>query len=137
MARIALIALLIACGGTQVHTVTLVNKTDRVIEEVFIYPTGSQQQGASRARLEPDGSTQVPIAAGNIDVRAVSAKIQIDATTRDRPTATLTVQLRGPMQLVFHDSTQQPPGLDNPDTLGVVFRAPKVESKPDDGSPVE
>ena len=125
MLRLALTLALVACGSHPVHTVSLVNRTDRVIEEVYIFPTGAADHGASRARLAPNASTDVSVRAGNIDVLAISAKIQIDDHTRERRTATQSLELRGPMQLVFHDSNQTPAGLDRPNTLGVMFRVQK------------
>lgn len=123
MLRVLACIALAACGSRPVHTVSLVNRTDRVIEEVYIFPAGSAQHGANRGALAPNASADVRVTAGNVDVLAISAKVQIDDHTRERRTATQTIDLHGPLLLVFHDSNHTPAGVDRPNTIGVVFRA--------------
>ncbi len=112
---------LAACGATY-HQVQLVNKTSRPITSVYIFPTGSADHGASRGALAPDASLVVKVKAGNVDVLAVSEKIKVSETQTETRTATQTLELKKPVSLVFHDSTQTPPGLDRPDTIGVAFQ---------------
>src|SRR5689334_11556040 len=119
---LAIACTLAACGSTAHHTLTLVNRTERAIEQVYIFPTGSADHGASRATLAPNATAKVDVSAGNVDVLAVSAKVQVDEHTRERRTATQTLEVRGPLEVVFHDSNQTPPGLGRAGTIGVVFR---------------
>lgn len=139
MIRIAVIALALAACGPTYQTVQLVNRTDRKIEQIFIFPSGSANHGASRGSLAPNASTAVKVASGNVDVLAVSAKVRVDDKTNETRTATQTLELKGPLELVFHDSTQKPPDLRRPGTLGVTFRidAPPAPppDKPDDSAP--
>ena len=121
--RLLLVLGLAACGSASYHTVTLVNRTPRAIEEVYIFPAGGADHGPSRARLLPDATAAVKVKAGNVDVLAVSAKERIDDTQTETKTATQTLELRGPLELVFHDSNQHPPELARKGTVGVAFRA--------------
>lgn len=116
-----LFALVAACGGTS-YQVTLVNKTSRPITEVFIFATGSANHGVSRGALAPDATLTVKVKAGNVDVLAISEKIKVNDTQTETRTATQTLELKRATSLVFHDSTQTPPGLDQPGTIGVVFQ---------------
>jgi hypothetical protein len=99
-----------------------VNKTGRPITEVFIFATGSANHGASRGALAPDATMSVKVKAGNVDVLAVSEKLKVNDTQTETRTATQTLELKAPVSLVFHDSNQTPPGLDQPGTIGVVFQ---------------
>jgi len=110
-----------ACGATY-HQVQLVNKTSRPITEVFIFATGSANHGSSRGALAPDATLAVKVKAGNVDVLAVSEKIKVSDTQTETRTATQTLELKKPVSLVFHDSTQTPAGLDQPNTIGVAFQ---------------
>lgn len=110
-----------ACGGTY-HRVTLMNATTRPIEETFIYPMGAAAHGASKGAIEPGGSLQVEVEQGNVDVLAVSAKVKLDATTNERRSASGTLELKAPMEVVFYDSSSVPPG-DGPGQLAVPFHA--------------
>lgn len=119
---------LAACGGSY-QQVQLVNKTSRPIAEVFIFPTGSANHGASRGMLAPDATLSVKVKSGNVDVLAVSAKVRVNAQQSETRTATQTLELKKPVSLVFHDSDQTPSGLDQPGTIGVVFQVlPDPES---------
>ncbi len=118
-----------ACGATY-HQVQLVNKTSRPITDVFIFPTGSANHGASRGSLAPDATLAVKVKAGNVDVLAVSAKVKVSETQTETRTATQTLELKKPVSLVFHDSTQTPPGLDQPNTIGVAFQVPPEPPAP-------
>lgn len=113
-----------ACGAPALHQVQLVNKTPRTIAEIYIFPTGAANHGASRGSLAPNASSTVKIRAGNVDVLAVSEKIRIDDAQTETRTATQTLELKGPLELVFHDSDQTPAGVQRAGTIGVVFRTP-------------
>jgi hypothetical protein len=119
--RWVLVVAIAACGSAPLHTVRLDNQTDRVIEEVYIYPTGSPNHGTSRGQLAPHATAEVQVRQGNVDVLAISAKVQIDEHPRERRTATQTLDLRKPLHLIFHDS-DKPVSTAAPDTLGVVFQ---------------
>jgi hypothetical protein len=136
MARILMIALALAACSPTYHTIKLVNRTDRPIEKIYIFPTGATDHGASRASLAPDASTEVKVPSGNVDVLAVSAKVRVNATESETRTASQTVELKGPRELVFHDSNKPPPGLDRPGTLGVTFRVnPEPPAEPEEPEP--
>ncbi|CAN5896242.1 hypothetical protein BH11MYX3_BH11MYX3_33090 [soil metagenome] len=125
---VMLLALASGCGGASYQQVQLVNKTPRPISEVYIFPTGSANHGASRGTLAPDASLAVKVKSGNVDVLAISAKVRVNDTETETRTATQTLELKKPVSLVFHDSTQTLPGLDQPGTIGVVFQvAPEPE----------
>jgi hypothetical protein len=94
---------LIACSPT-LHEVRLVNNTPRT-------------------RLAPNASASVKVPAGNVEVLAVSEKIQVDATTRETLSASYVVELKGPVELVFNDSTQPAP-KDRPGLHVITFRVP-------------
>lgn len=135
MLRIAVMTLALAACGPSLQTVKLVNRTDRAIESIFIYPMGSANHGTSRASLAPNATTDVKIKPGNVDVLAVSAKIRIDATSSETRTATQTIELKGPLELVFHDSDKKPAGLERPGTLGVTFQiTPPPPAPPEDAT---
>ena len=124
------IALVLACVtacAAKLQTVSLVNKTERPIEAIYIYPLGAADHGASRGSLAPSASTQVAVKPGHVEVLAVSAKVKIDEHTRDQPTATQGLELTGPIQVIFYDAAAKPPGVDRPGVIGVsfVFPAPK------------
>jgi hypothetical protein len=124
----------VACAPT-VHRVQLVNKTNRVIEEIYIFPAGATDHGTSRARLAPAASAEVTIKAGNVEVQAISEKVRVDATTSETRRASQVIELKGPLELVFHDSDQVPPGLDRPNTRAITFRiTPAPEPAPDEAS---
>src|SRR5258706_7460142 len=119
-----------ACSGAHVQTIQLVNRTPRAIEEVYIYPQGAADHGKSRTSLAPNASASVQVTQGNIEVLAVSAKFQLDAHTRDRPSANLDVQLKAPAQIVFYDDGAQPAEVGRPGVFGVVFQMPKSNAPP-------
>ncbi|MBA3462123.1 MAG: hypothetical protein H0T46_19340 [Deltaproteobacteria bacterium] len=116
------------CGGAAMHEVSLINKSPRPITEVYVYPTGSSNQGASKGTLAPEGTMKLKVKAGNVDVLAVSAKVKIDDTQSETRRASQTLELKAPVSLVFHDSNQTPPGLDKHGTIGVSFQViPEAE----------
>jgi hypothetical protein len=131
---LVLIAVSGACSGAHVQTIQLVNRTPRAIEEVYIYPQGAVEHGKSRTSLAPNASASVQVKQGNIEVLAVSAKFQLDAHTRDRPSANLDVELKAPAQIVFYDDGQNPPELGRPGVFGVVFQMPKSNAPPATGA---
>ena len=121
---------LAACGGAaQLQTVELVNHTSRQIEAVYVHTAGTPR-GASRGALAPNGVTHVQIQAGNVEVYAVSAKIQVDEHTRDVPEASQQLELRGPAKVVFYDGDDKPADLDTPGVYGIAFSIPKPKPAP-------
>lgn len=127
-----------ACGGGAMHTVQLVNKTPRTIEQLFIFAPG-KDKGASKAKLAPNATTTIQLPAGNHEIYAISEKIVHDDNTRETPEASLTIELRNALELVFYDSNAVPPGVDKPNTRGITFmiRPPAKKAEPDDGATVE
>ena len=120
-AIVLVVCALAACGASY-QEVKLVNKTSRPIAEVFIFATGSANHGASRGTLAPEATMSVKVKSGNVDVLAISTKIRVNDTQSETRTATQTLELKAPTLLVFHDSNQTPPGLEQPGTIGVVFQ---------------
>ncbi|HSD90260.1 MAG TPA: hypothetical protein VLB44_22175 [Kofleriaceae bacterium] len=130
MLRYALLVLLAACGASY-QTIQIKNATTRPIEELYVYPTGAAK-GTSRGQLTPGATTQVKIQGGHVSVTAVSAKIQIDEHTRDRPTASQELELKAPVELVFYDDGSAPPGIERKGTIGVAFQLPSHAPHPDE-----
>jgi len=127
-----------ACGGAAMQTVQLVNKTPRTIEQVFIFTPG-KDHGASKAKLAPNASTTIQLPSGNHEIYAVSEKIIHDDNTRETPEASLTIELRSALELVFYDSNAVPAGIEKANTRGITFmiRPPPKKEEPEDGAPVE
>lgn len=129
------LALITACGGASLQTVSIRNATSRPIEELYVYPTGGAR-GTSRGALAPSESTQVKIKAGHVSVMAVSAKLKVDEHTRDQPSASQELELKSPTEVVFYDDGNAPPGIEQKGVIGVAFQIPKGKSEsPDEGAP--
>lgn len=127
---IASLVVLAACAAPR-QTLRIVNRTDRTIEAVYVYAPGAADQGPSRATLAPDASHELQVKAGALEVRGVSAKIQVDARTRDQPSASQVIEVRGPSEVVFFDDGARPAGIDRPGVFGVAFRPPASDPAPD------
>ena len=125
-----LVALLLSACAAKLQTVSLVNKTDRAIEAIYIYPLGSSDHGASHGGLAPNATTQIGVKPGHVEVMAVSAKVTIDEHTRDQPTASQGLELTGPTQVFFYDAAAPPPGIDRPGVVGVSFILPAPKQQP-------
>ena len=126
-----------ACGGAAMQTVQLVNKTPRTIEQVFIFTPG-QDKGASKAKIAPNATTTIQLPAGNHEIYAISERIVHEDNTRETPEASLTIELRNALELVFYDSNAVPPGLDKANTRGITFMIrPPAKKEVDDGATVE
>ena len=106
------------------HEVQLVNKSPRPITEVYVYPMGASDRGASKGTIAPEAKLVVKVKAGNVDFLAVSQRVKVDDKQSEVRTASQTLELKSPTVLVFHDSTQTVPGLDKPGTIGVQFQVP-------------
>jgi hypothetical protein len=118
-----LLILLAACAP-QLQTLELINRTPRAIEAVYIHAPGADR-GASRAQLAPNAHASIQVPTGHVEVEAVSAKYQLDEHTRDRPTASEQLEVRGPSQVIFFDRDDRPADADRPDAFGVEFTPPK------------
>jgi hypothetical protein len=120
-----------ACGAAKLQTVSLTNQTSRAIEAIYVYKTGAADHGAPRGGLAPGASTEVKVAPGNVDVLARSAKVIIDEHTRDQPTASQSLEVTGPLHVIFYDAGgTPPPGLDRPGVIGVAFILPTARPAP-------
>ena len=154
MLRVIVLGLLVAaCGGkTGNHrysgpiAIELVNQTSRPIEQIFIFPMGTQERGSSWGALEPGAKTTVRLREGHFELVAVSARRRIDAKFTEVPEATAQLELREdlastPRKLVFHDASETPMGVDQPGTLGVTFMLsapePAKPETPEGEAPVE
>jgi hypothetical protein len=128
--KAALVFIVLAACGAPMQTVQIKNASPRPITELYVYPAGSANHGASRGTVAPNGSTEVKVKQGNIEVLAVSSKLKVDEHTRDQPSATGTVELKGPVQVIFYDDGAAPPGLNNPDVFGFPFKIPAPAPPP-------
>ena len=128
----ALSIALAACAGPSYQAMHLVNRTDRTIEAVYVYPTGAADHGASRGSLAPAAATDIRVRSGRTSVLAVSAKLKLDEHTRDQPSASQDLEITGPVQVVFYDNGAKPPGLEQPGVFGVAFQLPKAPAPPPD-----
>jgi hypothetical protein len=109
MADLMIAFALAACSPTY-HTIKLVNRTDRPIEKIYIFPTGATDHGTSRGSLAPDASVEVKVAAGNVDVLAVSAKVRVNTKESETRTASQTVELEGRASSCSTIPTSRRPG---------------------------
>ena len=127
------------CGGAAMHTVSLTNSTERTIKELYVYPAGAKDKGASRGSLAPSAGTSVQMKAGAIEVYAVSETMKIDERTRDTPTASQGLELTSDLKVIFYDGDQpKPAAVDRPGVIGVSFIvAPKKQpdAPPSDPAP--
>ncbi len=129
--RLLLLAAVAGCGGASYQTIKIVNQTDRDIPEIYVYKMGAKDHGKSVGSLQPGAASQVKVQAGNVEVLAYSAKMQIDDHTRDRPEASQDVELDRPIELIFFDSGSPPAAAaGNPNVIGVEFRVPVGKPSP-------
>ncbi len=126
---------LAACGGPATHQVTLVNKTPRTIAEVYVFPAGAANHGASRGTLAPNATLAIKVRGGNVEVLAVSEHTKINLTESETKRASSTIQLVRPVQLIFHDSDQPAPPFEAKDQIGVTFRITKEPEPAPETSP--
>lgn len=123
-----------ACGGgPKYQTLHIVNQTDRPIDQLYVYPMGAADHGASRGALAPGKATDLRVPAGNVEVLGVSGLIQVGDHLRDRPSASKAIELTAPAEIVFYDNDKPPAGLDRPGVYGVAFRPPRAPAG-DDGA---
>lgn len=114
--------LLLAACGAPMQSIQIKNLTARPIEELYVYPQGAKERGASRGALQPNGETKLQVKQGFVEVYAISAKYQLDEHTRDRPSASQDVEVTAtPVQIIFYDAGHMPLGLDRPGVFGVAF----------------
>ncbi|MGE0871124.1 MAG: hypothetical protein AB7P03_21345 [Kofleriaceae bacterium] len=135
LALISALAALVACAGPRVQTVQFVNKTPRTIEQFFVFPPGAAR-GASRGKLAPNGQTTLKLKDGVHEIYAVSARIVHDDNTRETPEASMTIELRGPLDIVFYDSNAVPSGIDGPNTRAIKFVMRPPSEPTDDSGPL-
>ncbi|MGE0546073.1 MAG: hypothetical protein AB7O24_30370 [Kofleriaceae bacterium] len=126
---------LVACAGPAAQTVQFTNKTPRTIEQFFVFPPGATR-GASRGTLAPGASTALKLKNGVHEIYAVSARIVHDDNTRETPEASMTIELSGPLDIVFYDSNAVPPGIDGANTRGIKFVMRPPPETTDDGGPL-
>ncbi len=129
--RLLLVAVVAGCGGASYQTIKIVNQTDRDIPEIYVYKMGAKDHGKSVGSLQPGAASQVKVPAGNVEVLAYSAKLQVDEHTRDRPEASQDLELNRPIELIFFDTGSPPAGVaGNPNVIGVEFRIPVGKPSP-------
>ena len=130
--KLALLAVVAcaACGAPALQTLHIENRTTRPIEELYVYPAGAANHGSSRGTLAPGAATDVRVKPGNVEVLARSAKVQIDEHTRDRPEASLTIEVHQAADVVLYDQASPPPGLDRPGVFGIGFQLRKPDPAP-------
>lgn len=124
----------VACA-TPTQSLRIVNRTGRPIEAVYVFTPGSDR-GAPRTSLAPEGTYEVKVKPGAVEVLGVSAKMQIDDHTRDQPSASKVIEVRGPSEVVFYDVDAPPAGIGRPGVFGVAFRPLKpTPTEPDEPMP--
>lgn len=141
-----------ACGGKTGNykidyagpiQIELVNQTSRPIEQIYIFPRGATNRGASWATLAPGATTTVKLKEGMFELVAHSAKRRIDTHWAETPESSTLLELREdlastPRKLIFHDDGTTPMGVDQPGTLGVAFMISAPEpAKTEDGPSAE
>jgi hypothetical protein len=132
--RFLVLLFLVACGGASYQTIKMTNRSPHAIASIYIYPAGSQNHGSSRGALAPNASIEVKVKSGNVDVLAVTVKEEIADGKRESKEAQQTLELREPIELIFHDSTQAITTTAN--TIGVMFRVIPTEEKTNVEDPV-
>ena len=120
-AAFTLALLLVGCGGASLQTIQLSNQTERTIKELYVFPAGSKDKGASRGSVAPNGGITVQMPKGNVEVYAVSETVKIDDHHRDTPTASQGLELTGPLRVIFYDGANRPASVNNPGVIGVSF----------------
>lgn len=115
------VALAVPACAPHLQTLELENDTPRVIEALYVYPSGAANHGPSRGSLAPNASTTLHVKPGNVAVLAESAMVKLDETTRDKPTASSEVELTRPLHVVFYDRGHAPAELSRQDVIGVEF----------------
>jgi hypothetical protein len=130
MRYLGLALLLVGCA-THTQTIQIVNRTSRAIEQVYVYPVGGAK-GASRGALAPNGSVSVQVKPGNVEVYALSAKLQVDEHTRDQPSASQDLEIKGPVEVILYDAGDKPAEVDRPGVFGIAFTLPKPAPPPAD-----
>ena len=121
MKPVIVFVLAAAACAAPMQTVQIVNRTSRTIEELYVYPAGSANHGASRAQLAPNASTSVSVRQGNVEVLAVSAKVKLDERNRDQPSASQVLEIVKPARVVFYDVGSKPAEVNQPGVFGIAF----------------
>ncbi len=125
------LALVLAACGAPMQTLQITNRTSRPIDQVYVYPAGASNHGASRGALAPNASLQVQVKPGNVEVMALSAKLKVDEHTRDQPSASQDLEIKAPAQVIFYDAGQPPPPeVQRPGVFGIAFTLPKPAPPP-------
>lgn len=115
------LALALPACAPHLQTLELVNQTSRVIDHLYVFPSGATDHGPSRGTLAPNASKTLRLKPGAVSVVAESAMVKLDETTRDKPTASTDVELTRPLHVVFYDKGHAPAELSRPDVIGVEF----------------
>ncbi|HEY1558419.1 MAG TPA: hypothetical protein VGF94_26525 [Kofleriaceae bacterium] len=130
MTALRYLVIFAAACSAQLQTIQIENHTPRPIEQLYVHAAGSPR-GASRGQLAPNATTQVQMKPGNVEVYAVSQKLQVDEHTRDVPEASQQFELRAPAKVIFYDAgADKPAGVDRPNVYGVAFSIPKPKPEP-------
>jgi hypothetical protein len=117
--------LLVGCASAPMQSLKIVNRTDRPVEEIYVYPLGAPDHGASRGALAASATTTVAVPAGHFEITAVSAKVQIDEHTRERRTGSsaLEVTAKRVPEVVLYDTANRPAELTGEGVVGVEFKS--------------
>ncbi|HEY4055255.1 MAG TPA: hypothetical protein VGM39_01560, partial [Kofleriaceae bacterium] len=103
----------------------------RPIETIQIDPAGQPHTG-SKANLAPNATTTVQLKKGNYEIYAIGQKIVHDDKTRETPEASLTIELKEALDVIFYDSNDPPANLNAPTTRGIMFRVTPEKKKDED-----
>ena len=133
--KLAWIVLVVAaaCGGGKQYTVSFVNQTPRGIAQVFVFPPGSTNHGTSRGKIAPQGTLSVNVKGGGLEVLAISDRVELDDHKHETKQASSTIEVHGPVQVLFHDSDQPGPAQSQKSVFDVTFEVtkPPVTPEPD------
>lgn len=126
---------LVACGGGSMTNVQLVNTTPRIIESVFVNAPGQPHGAPAASKIAPNETRTMKLKLGNYEVYAVSEKIVHEDNTRETPEASITIELRDGLTVVFYDSNASPPpGIEARNKRGVVFTIKPAPAAPAEGA---
>lgn len=120
MKRLVLTLGVVAACGAPMQSVRITNATDRPIEELYLYPLGAAAHGPSRGPLAPGASLTLEHAPGNLELYAVSARVQLEEHTRERRAASTALELAHALEVVLYDVGAKPAALAR-GAIGVVF----------------
>lgn len=124
-----------ACGGLKKYPVSFVNQTPRGIAELFVFPVGATDHGASRGKIAPQATFSISVKGGGYEVLAISDRVELDDHKHETKQASSTIEVHGPVQVLFHDSDQPGPARSQKSVFDVTFEVTKPPVTPEPDAP--